>query len=106
MSARLKRIMGRLSLSRGAAGHEVQVRLNSEPDTVIVEVLRDSRRDAKSDLRLALSLTSARDLQRALQGAVDEGYRLQAERERQLKLPADLNAAVASVGRELAEGGQ
>lgn len=106
MSARQKRVTATQTLRTGRGGHEVLLQLRPDYDTVTVEVLRDSRRDAKSDMRLVLSLTSARDLQRALQGAVDEGYRLQAERERELKLPADLDAAVASVGRELAEGRQ
>lgn len=103
MSPRLKRVPAHLRL--GVKTHLVLLQLKPDAETVTVVVTRDNRRDAKSDHTMQLSLTAARELQHALQGAVDEGYRLQAEREARRALPRDLDDAVASVGRELAEGG-
>lgn len=102
MSARLKRVGAMQYLSSGLSkGHLAQLRVHAAADSVTLEVLRDSRRDAKAEL----SLTAARELQRALQGAADEGYRLQAEREARRKLPGALETAVDQVAQALAKEG-
>ncbi|PZR07094.1 MAG: hypothetical protein DI536_28985 [Archangium gephyra] len=100
MSTRNSRVEALQHLVAGST-HLVALRLRPDADSVTLVVTRDSRRDAKGDSRLQLSLTAARTLQRALQGAVDEGYRLQAEREQRRSLPRDLAAAVDRVAHEL-----
>lgn len=101
MSTRLKHIPARLA---GKAGqHPVTLRWTPSADDVELLVLRDSRRDAKQDARLTLTLADARDLQRALQGAIDEGYRRQAARAVARRWPADLREAVEQLATQLEE---
>lgn len=99
-----KRIAAGEYRPRGRAWAQIGLFLEATSEEVKLAMVRENRRDAKSDFHVVLSLTSARALQRALQGAVDEGYRLQAERQQKRKLPSDLRQVVDEVARNLPAG--
>lgn len=67
---------------RNRAEHSRRVELTTMPMAgggVLIELLQDSRRNAKGDLLVDMSLDDARLFLRKLQGAVDEAYRREKE---------------------------
>jgi sugar phosphate isomerase/epimerase len=84
----------------GARKHHVELAARVEGQAlVMVEVLRANRADAKSDVRLVMSTSAARDLMRALQSVTDEADRraYQAAKNADLETVVDqlVNAGVA-----------